>query len=154
MATTLFAYLLVSLLPQHDVPHPVDLTQDAILDAICGVETRGGILVSDGDGGRSIGPFQIQYSYWKDATEFDASLGGEYEDCRRRSYAERVVRAYMLRHVPDAWHELDAEVIARTHNGGPRGASRSATLRYWEKVAHLLGQSPVGRGQPPGTGRP
>ncbi len=45
-----------------------------------------------------------------------------------------------MRHwVPEAWADGDAEVIARTHNGGPRGAERAGTLGYWHKVhAELL----------------
>ena len=66
------------------------------------------------------------------------SLGGTYEDCRDRAYAESVVRAYMTRYVPEAWRDSDAEVIARTHNGGPRGARKSATLDYWRRVEEEL----------------
>lgn len=29
----------------------------------------------------------------------------------------------------------DAETIARIHNGGPKGASKASTLKYWQKVA-------------------
>jgi len=92
----------------------------------------------DGDDGRSIGPFQICFDYWADAVQFDPSIGGTYDACRGRAYAERVVRAYMRRYVPRAWEARDAEVIARTHNGGPRGAQREFTRPYWEKVRKEL----------------
>ena len=40
--------------------------------------------------------------------------------------------------VPDAWARVDAEVIARTHNGGPTGAERDTTLGYWKRVQAAL----------------
>lgn len=109
-----------------------------ILDAIRMVESSDRPNPPDGDDGRAIGPYQIHEVYWRDATQFDPSLGGTYQDCRDRAYAERVIDAYMRRWVPDAWAAGDAEVIARTHNGGPEGAQKDSTLRYWEKVrSHL-----------------
>ena len=111
-----------------------------ILDAIRMVECRDRVNCPDGDGGRSIGPYQISLKYYRDAVEFDPRIGGSYQDCRNRAFAERVVRAYMLRYAPQAWRSGDAEVIARVHNGGPRGASILSTIKYWEKVRRVMGQ--------------
>ena len=105
-----------------------------LLDAIRFVESGHRDRVPDGDGGLAIGPYQIHSVYWQDAVKFRPELGGGYQDCRRRDYAERVIAAYMQMYVPAAWQTIDAEVIARTHNGGPRGADKSATERYWLKV--------------------
>jgi len=112
-----------------------------ILDAIRQVESGGRDDCPDGDGGRSIGPYQIQRAYWQDAQAYDPSLslGGTYQDCRKRGYAEKVIRAYMQRYIKAAWVRLDAEIIARTHNGGPSGSKKSATKAYWMRVkAQLL----------------
>lgn len=122
-----------------------------ILEALQIVES-GGLnrpTYPDGDRGRSIGPLQIGRLYWRDAVGFDPSLGGRYEDCRAVGYARRVVRAYMRRYVPEAWATADAEVIARTHNGGPRGPSKRSTLRYWEKFSRVLASPAV---RPPLSG--
>lgn len=113
-------------------------THQQILDAIRQVESNGDDDCPDGDEGRSIGPFQICRAFWLDAMAFDSTLGGSYEKCRERTYAERVVRAYMRRYVPGAWARHDAEVIARTHNGGPRGARKSSTLPFWRRVEAVL----------------
>jgi destabilase len=121
---------------------PVPTAERAILDAIRQVECRGQDNCPDGDGGRSIGPYQISLKYYRDAVEFDPRIGGDYQDCRNRAFAERVVRAYMLRYAPEAWKSGDAEVIARTHNGGPRGASSPATIKYWERVKRALDAPP------------
>lgn len=111
----------------------------AVLNAIRMVESGGRESPPDGDGGRAIGPYQIHQIYWRDAVAFEPELAnGSYQDCRDREYAEAVVRAYMRRWVPSAWRNGDAEVIARTHNGGPNGASKRATDGYWEKVKKHL----------------
>ena len=113
-------------------PRSADVALDRVLEAIRSVETgnrpdsgRGSI----GDGGSAIGPFQIHYEYWK-----DSAVPGRYEDCRDCDYARRVVIAYWHRYCPDAVIMHDAEVLARTHNGGPTGAKRDSTLPFWKKV--------------------
>lgn len=127
-------------------PEPVQAASDrsysrrAVLDAIRRVETGGqpnGGRDVTADHGASIGPYCIKKSYWLDARMPD----GRYEDCRDRAYAERVVERYMLRYCPDAWNSVDAEVIARTHNGGPQGPNRKSTLPYWRKVQAELEKS-------------
>lgn len=109
-----------------------------ILDAIRFVESSHRDDVPDGDGGLAIGPYQIHRVYWQDACDFEPELGGDYQDCRRRDYAERVIDAYMRRWVPGAWRAGDGEVIARVHNGGPRGDLNPATLGYWQRVRARL----------------
>ena len=109
-----------------------------ILDAIRFVESSDRDNVPDGDNGLAIGPYQIHRVYWIDATARDRSIGGDYQDCRQRAYAERVIAAYMQRYVPDAWRIGDAETIARVHNGGPKGHQKDATLGYWQRVLARL----------------
>lgn len=113
-------------------------SRDEILDAIRAVESGGREHPPDGDGGKAIGPYQIWFSYWQDAIAAEPSLGGTYEDCRQRDYAERVIGAYMRRWAPEAWRIGHAEVIARIHNGGPTGAERDSTLGYWQRVRAQL----------------
>jgi len=84
-------------------------TVDNLLDAMYTVESnRGKITV--GDDGKAIGPYQIWREYWHDAVEFDKTIGGKYEDC------------------------MNIEQLARIHNGGPQGHTRTATLKYWKKI--------------------
>ncbi len=109
-----------------------------ILRAIHMVESSGQLSPPDGDGGDAIGPYQIHEIYWSDALAADPDLGGTYQDCRSLDYAEAVIRAYMLQWVSRAWRSGNAEVIARTHNGGPTGAARPTTAGYWKKVQAQL----------------
>ena len=105
---------------------------EEILDAIRMVETGGqpdGGRPATGDGGRAIGPYQIHREHW-----LDSRVPGRYEDCRDPLYSRRVVIAYWQRWCPDALARCDAEVLARVHNGGPRGHEKTGTRPYWERV--------------------
>ena len=113
--------------------------QDALLDALIQVESSGRDDAV-GDGGNAIGCLQIWEVYWIDATE-RRGIGGSYRDCFNRDYAKRIVDAYMKRYAGEAWtnpEKFDAEKCARIHNGGPRGHTKKATEKYWEKVDKLL----------------
>jgi len=82
-----------------------------------------------GDGGRSIGPYQISRVYW-----IDSGIRGEWKLCRNRGYAERTIVAYWRRYCPEAMRQRNFEVLARVHNGGPMGPRKSATSPYWGLV--------------------
>jgi len=90
-----------------------------------------------GDGGKAIGRYQIWRVYWIDATEF-SGIGGQYEDVRQKDYAEKIMRAYWKRYHREAYYARDYEVLARIHNGGPKGHKKKATLPYWKKVQQHL----------------
>jgi hypothetical protein len=113
---------------------PAFYTHEQILRAIHMVETLGRTgKVPAGDRGRSIGPLQISRAYWS-----DSGIQGRYQDCLDLGYAKRVVAAFMQRWQPGAWAGHDAEVIARLHNGGPKGMQKRSTVRYWLRVKQEL----------------
>ena len=108
----------------------------SLLNAIRRVETGGhpnGGRDTRGDGGRSLGPYQIQRSYWR-----DAGMPGSYGQVRDRRYAERVMRSYWERYCPRALARGDLETLARVHNGGALGARKRSTVAYWHKVRKEL----------------
>jgi hypothetical protein len=86
-----------------------------------------------GDQGRSRGPYQIQFAYWK-----DSGVPGKWSDCERIDYSQRVMVGYWRRYCPKALEQGNYHVLARVHNGGPAGHRRSATLPYWAKVKAKL----------------
>ena len=96
------------------------------------VETSGRTGAILGDGGRALGPLQIHRGY-----HTDARIGGDYSRCAELDYSRRVVTAYLQRYAPAAWAAGDVTTLARIHNGGPRGASKAATVAYAAKVARL-----------------
>ena len=109
---------------------------DAILAAIRITESGGqadGGRAAIGDGGRALGPYQIHRAYF-----VDSGVEGTYENCRDEAFSRRVVIAYWKRWCPAALERRDAEVLARTHNGGPQGARKDKTLDYWRKVERRL----------------
>ena len=96
-----------------------------------GGRTDGKII---GDNGRAIGPLQIHYSNWKDATDFDKSIGGKYSDCHKLEYSKLIFDAYLRRYGKGK----SAEDRARIWNGGPKGHEKSATKHYWKEVKKNL----------------
>jgi hypothetical protein len=105
---------------------------DSFFRALHIVETsgkRGAIL---GDNGRALGPLQIHRGY-----HADARVAGDYSRCADLDYSKRVVSAYLQRYAPAAWAAGDVATLARIHNGGPRGATKQATVNYAAKVTRL-----------------
>lgn len=127
------------------VPPPKGHDTDKILDAIRETETGGEKDPANavGDGGKAIGPFQIHYSYWKDAVDFDPSIGGKYSDCKNETYARKIVVAYWTRYAPN-W---SFETLSRVHNGGcaifkKKGTKAwDRTTIYWNKVRENLSEN-------------
>ena len=107
------------------------------LDALAVVESNGKDSAV-GDNGNALGRYQLWEVYWQDATQHCPDIGGRYKDVTNKVYAERCVVAYLMRYCPKAVSASDYEVMARTHNGGPKGSKRKATLGYWKKVERAL----------------
>ena len=138
-----FVTLVASLLAVTAVASGKDYTLDETLAAIRMVES-GDDPSAIGDGGRAIGCYQVWENYWKDAVQF-SGLGGNYRDCFKRDYADRVVREYMKRYCTEKrlGRKPTWEDIARMHNGGPRavwatGKKKENLDRYVAKVKAQL----------------
>ena len=114
----------------------MELWPRSLFDAIRQVETGGhpDPTNAEGDGGASLGPYQISHAYWYDALQKHPEIGGTYEDVRNPMYAEWVLLAYWDRYAPDDTYET----LARIHNGGPHGYIRAATNGYWKRVQEWL----------------
>lgn len=106
---------------------------DAFFRALNRVEAGGRCGAIMGDNGAALGPFQIHESYWR-----DSGVMGAYRDCGSYAYSVTVVSAYLKRYARQAWERGDLETLARVHNGGPKGASKRATLSYWHRVQKAL----------------
>jgi hypothetical protein len=92
---------------------------------------RTGLIL--GDQGRSRGPLQIMKAVW-----IDSRVAGRYEQVDDLAYSRRVAEAYFKRYVPEAYAAGNVEVLARTWNGGPRGASKPQTKAYAERVRRAM----------------
>jgi hypothetical protein len=110
--------------------------QDSFWRALHLVETSGRHGPIVGDGGKALGPLQIHRAYHS-----DSRVPGEYSRVADLEYSKRVASAYLQRYAPEAWAKGDIVTLARVHHGGPRGASKPATLGYGRKVAALVGRA-------------
>ncbi len=110
--------------------------------AVRSVETGGEAQPQNaaGDGGRSIGPYQISRAYWA-----DSGVSGDWTRCKDPAYAEMVMLAFWKRYCPEALRLRDFETLARVHNGGPRGDRKDATLAYWKRIQGRLTAKPRAR---------
>jgi len=109
---------------------------DSFWRALHLVETSGRHGPIVGDGGKALGPLQIHRSF-----HADSRVPGAYERVADLEYSKRVATAYFKRWAPEAYAKADVETLARVFNGGPRGASKPATLGYGRKVAALAGRA-------------
>jgi len=110
-------------------------THSPLLDAICQVESNCDSSAV-GDNGNAIGPYQIWHVYWKDAIEYDSSIGGKYEDCFDKEYSEKIINVYWKRYANEKrlGRKVTDEDRARIHNGGPNGYKKESTKDYWKLV--------------------
>ena len=105
----------------------------AFVRAVHMVETGGRVGPIIGDQGRALGPLQIHRGYWQDARQ-----PGEYQSVTNLAVATATMHAYLQRYAPAALAREDWQTCARIHNGGPRGASRTATLAYSRQVISVI----------------
>jgi len=112
------------------------------LDAIAAVETNGNdAAVNHREDAH--GRYQIRAGYLADG---NAALGTRYTlaEMHDPDKAARIVCAYLTRY-GSAWERRTGltatdEVLARLHNGGPRGPDKAATRGYAAKVlAKVMG---------------
>ena len=117
-----------------------------VLDAVRVVETGGspnGGIGATGDGGKALGPYQIWEIYWKDARIKNRNYREVLND---KVLSEKVIYRYMKRYQPESLKRLesgtanitDVEKVSRTHNGGPSGFRKRATIFYFQKVKKAL----------------
>jgi len=82
-----------------------------------------------GDGGRSLGPYQISKDYWT-----DSNTKGQYRFVKNKYYSRKVMKNYWNRYCKEELKNKNFEVLARVHNGGPKGMRKTSTKDYWKKI--------------------
>ena len=117
----------------------VEVSQ-SLLDAIQTVESNGNES-SIGDNGKAVGAFQIHKIYVDDVNSF-SSEKFTYEDRKNKEKSQKIVKLY-LEHYGKSYEKKTGkkatnEVLARIHNGGPKGYNKEATKNYWKKVENNL----------------
>lgn len=121
-----------------------------LLAALITVES-GGDTKAVGDNGRAVGCLQIHAIYVDDCNEINgrkkqAGKGKPYSytlqdrkfESTSRGMAIAYLRHYGARYKKKTGKEPSYEALARIHNGGPDGYSKTATDDYWRKVRAAL----------------
>lgn len=116
-----------------------DAEWNVLLTALSIVESNGrtNIRVLDTNGKYSYGCLQIQDLYL-----LDSGLNYKLEDLYSKEVSFAIAKAYLTRYGRSYERRTGKvatyEVLARIHNGGPRGAEKVATVKYWTKVKAAL----------------
>jgi hypothetical protein len=105
-----------------------------LLAAMIAVES-GGDWLAVGDNGRSHGGLQIGWAVVEDVNRVYGTAYVWPDDAYDEPKARQIAQLYMhywaiKKHGP----AYTAEQAARIWNGGPNGATKTATLPYWRKI--------------------
>ena len=106
------------------------------------VESGGkhGLILGDYDSKtkqyRSIGPLQIQRSYF-----VDSRIKGDWGQCTNLSFSIKVMEGYFTRYCPKALKDKNLQILAKTHNGGLNGPNNPKTKIYWLKIKKVMESS-------------
>jgi hypothetical protein len=109
---------------------------DLLLDAIREVES-GGDCQAVGKANER-GPYQITPAYWSDACEYSHVQLSYGELVESDAHCRAVIVWYFKRYAREAYDQLDLEILARIHNGGPAGVVKDSTGPYWRKVVAAM----------------
>lgn len=113
---------------------------NALLDAIEFVESNANSFAV-GDGGKSIGSFQITKEYVDDVNRI-YNKRYTHNDRYDRRKSRQMTILYLL-HYGRLYErrtnkEATYEVLSRIHNGGPNGMYKDSTIPYWVKVRNRI----------------
>lgn len=107
-----------------------------LLPVIAQVES-GSNQYAIGDNGKAVGMYQIHKICLDDVNNF-YNKRFQLKDRLDKEKAKVIVYLY-LRHwgkkyEEETGHKATKEVLARIHNGGPRGWEKQSTEKYWQKI--------------------
>ena len=97
--------------------------------AICVIESHGH-ADAVGDKGAAVGIAQIHKILVDDVNRIQSRKHFFYIDRLSPNESYEMFRIYVMHYAPNG----GPEQWSRIWNGGPRGAEKSSTLRYWERV--------------------
>jgi hypothetical protein len=106
---------------------------ETFLQAVEAVESKGN-PTAVGDGGRSLGAYQLSKAYCEDALHRHLARRDYVSIAFSPGKSRDVVVRYWKRFVPLALERREWQTLARVHNGGPAGAGKRQTLPYWSRV--------------------
>uniref|UniRef100_A0A0K0EW39 lysozyme n=1 Tax=Strongyloides venezuelensis TaxID=75913 RepID=A0A0K0EW39_STRVS len=117
---------------------------DRCLPCICKQESECKAIGCKMDrGSLSCGFYQIKLPYYKDCGEPGKKAGESTEIAWKRcadefECATTCVKKYFQRYKAKCPEKSYCEAMARLHNGGPNGCSKSSTDDYWNRIKRCL----------------
>ena len=109
-------------------------------EALALVES-GGNPSAVGDGGRSVGLYQIGRIYVDDVNRIAGSnftYADRYDPGKSRRMVEIYIAYYGRRYTRLTGCPATFEVLAAIHNGGPDGWKKPATRKHWRKMFEIM----------------
>ena len=106
---------------------------DKLINALVRVESGGRASVV-GDNGRAVGVLQIHKCVIDDVNKFSKTKY-TYADRANPTKSREICKKYLLRY---AGANATNEHYARVWNGGPKGHTKKATVKYWNKVKKAM----------------
>lgn len=92
-----------------------------------------------GDKGKSISRYQIQYSCYLDAKEYNKQINFSYSSLTNSNNARVIVLSYFKRYAAAELKNNDFESLARLWNSGPNWKNKlDKTNKYWGKIRAKL----------------
>jgi len=115
---------------------PCVLSAVDFYEALASVES-GGNPSAVGDGGRSVGLYQISKIYVDDVNRIAGTRythDDRFDPVKSRKMVGIYLAHYGRRYTRMTGHPTTLDVLAAIHNGGPDGWRKSSTLKYRQKV--------------------
>jgi len=111
-----------------------------LLPFLVQVESNGD-LNAVGDGGKAKGCLQIWEIYIQDVNRV-YNTDYVHDDAFDKYKAHEITYAYLLHYGKHyertTGKKVTLEVLARMHNGGPKGYKNPNTKKYWKKVKKMI----------------
>lgn len=114
----------------------------ALAAAVVAVESGGNDLAV-GDGGRSVGAYQINRAVVRDVNRIYGTAFS-WQGMTNRADASTVFRLYITAYCTEQrlGRQPTEQDAARVWNGGPTGHRKRATREYWRRVSREIQNRP------------
>jgi len=147
MRRAICLFVLLALLVFVPTATAIDDPYRPLLDAMYRWESVNGTELV-GDGGKSLGPYHIQWRFWADGIEQlrregFPEIADALSDYKVNVYdkwaSEVIMKAVWRRYEPTGYRTVNFEVCARLHNGSREWREKPATEVYWGHIRGIMG---------------
>lgn len=136
-----FAFIVLTLMATFSFAEErISKLVDVLIPALIQVES-GGNEKAVGDKGRAKGILQLHKIYINDVNRI-AKKNFVHDDAFDVEKSKQIVKIYLLhygkKYEKKTGKKVSDEILARIHNGGPRGYEKASTEKYWNKISKII----------------